>query len=37
MKNRNEMSTEEYLEYIPTEVENGFLKQIEYDKPDLYT
>ena len=27
MKNRNEMSAEEYLEYIPTEVENGFLTQ----------
>lgn len=25
MKDRNEMTTREYLEYIPTEVENGFL------------
>lgn len=27
MKNRNEMTTREYLEYIPTEVKNGFLDE----------
>lgn len=27
MKNRNEMTTMEYLEYIPTEVKKGFLNE----------
>lgn len=36
MKNRNEMSTREYLEYIPTEVENGFLKQEDLIREYVY-
>lgn len=35
MKNRNNMSMREYLEYIPTEIENGFLMQTVWNKFDF--
>lgn len=34
-KNRTEMTTREYLEYIPTEVKNGFLAEEDLDRLKL--
>lgn len=35
-KNRDEMTTKEYLAYIPTEVENGFLTQEDLIRGYVY-